>query len=170
MYKIKTNKMIIFYFFHFIFFWHIYFTLTYILKNKTKQKHKQANKIKDKFMTDTRTNRPILSMSKTEYFYCLNLCRTSDFWCFCCCFVILYFVLFFCFLFVFLFHLRWWTQAQRPPPPPWGRRSKTWGTEMWIPEDPFSRTTLLLFARDPFHGKELKSYLTGPPLRKIWKF
>ena len=22
----------------------------------------------------------------------------------------------------------------------WGRRPKTWGTEMWIPEDPFSRT------------------------------
>ena len=62
MYKIKTKDD----FFHFIiFFLHIYFTLSYILKNKTKQKHKQANKIKDKFMTDTRTNPPILSMSKT---------------------------------------------------------------------------------------------------------
>ena len=79
MYKIKTNNVIIFFFFLFYFFLHIYFTLSYILKNKTKQNHKQANKIKDKFMTDTRTNRPIFSMPKTEYFYCLNLCRTSDF-------------------------------------------------------------------------------------------
>ena len=52
-------------------------------------------------MTDTSTNRPILSMSKTEYFYCLNL-----FWMFSLLFVILYFVLFCSVLFLlFLFVL-----------------------------------------------------------------
>ena len=61
--------------------WWLFFVRIFIsLCNKslkTKQKHKQTNKqtnkIKDKFMTDTSTNRPILSMSKTGYFYCLNL-------------------------------------------------------------------------------------------------
>ena len=51
-------------------------------------------------MSDTSTNRPILSMSKTEYFYCLNL-----FWMFSLLFVILYFVLFCSVLFLFLFVL-----------------------------------------------------------------
>ena len=101
-------------------------------------------------MTDTRTNRPILSMSKTEYFYCLNLCRTSDFWCFRCCFVILYFVLFFffclvfCFvcLFVCLFFILFAAADASPTPPPGGGADLKHGacTEMWIPEDPFSRT------------------------------
>ena len=113
MYKIKTNQMMIF------------FRIFISLCNKflkTKQKRKQTNKIKDKFMTDTSTNRPILSMSKTEYFYCLNL-----FWMFSLlfCYSLFCLVLFlFCFLFLFVFcfvcvcvffykfYLRRWTQAQ----------------------------------------------------------
>ena len=99
-------------------------------------------------MTDTSTNRPILSMSKTEHFYCLNL-----FWMFSLLFCYsLFCSVLFSFVFVFVFvcfvfvcfleknYLRRWMQAQRPPPPRWGRRPKTWGTEVWIPEDPFSRT------------------------------
>ena len=116
MYKIKTNQMMI-----------IFFRIFISLCNKflkTKQKHKQTNKIKDKFMTDTSTNRPILSMSKTEYFYCLNL-----FWMFSLlfcyslfCSVLFSFVfVFVCFVFVCFLeknYLRRWMQAQRPPPPP----------------------------------------------------
>ena len=177
MYKIKTNKMIIFlFFFIFFFFFCIFISLCHIFL-KTKQ-NKNTNK-----QTNSRTNSwPILEQTD-RYYQCPKL-NTFIVWTYAeppifdvFVVVLLFFILFcsffcFCFLFClfvcFLFYLRRWTQAQ--PPLPWGRRPKTWGTEMWIPEDPFSRTTLLLFARDPFHGKELKSYLTGPPLRKIWKF
>ena len=171
MYKIKTNKMIIFYFFHFIFFG-IFISLCHIFL-KTKQ-NKNTNK-----QTKSRTSSwPILEQTD-RYYQCPKL-NTFIVWTYAeppifdvFVVVLLFFILFCVFVFFafvfFLFNFRRWTQAQRPSPQ-WGRRPKTWGTEMWIPEDPFSRTTLLLFARDPFHGKELKSYLTGPPLRKIWKF
>ena len=138
MYKIKTNKMIIFYFFHFIFFG-IFISLCHIFL-KTKQ-NKNTNK-----QTKSRTSSwPILAQTD-RYYQCPKL-NTFIVWtyfgCFRCCFVILYFVQFcFClFCFCLFFRKKLFAAVDASPTPPrWGRRPKTWGTEMWIPEDPFSRT------------------------------
>ena len=137
MYKIKTNKMIIFYFFHFIFFWHIYFTLSYILKNKNTNKQ-----------TKSRTSSwPILAQTD-RYYQCPKL-NTFIVWtyfgCFRCCFVILYFVQFcfclFCFCLFFRKNLFAAVDASPTPPPGGGadlkhgaRRCEYLKTHFYVPK------------------------------------
>ena len=152
MYKIKTNKMIIFYFFHLIFFC-IFISLCLLchIFLKTKQ-NKNTNK-----QTKSRTSSwPILEQTD-RYYQCPKL-NTFIVWTYAeppifdvFVVVLLFFILFcfvqFCFCFcLFCFCLFFRkilfaaVDASPMPPPWWGRRPKTWGTEMWIPEDPFSHT------------------------------
>ena len=72
-------------------------------------------------MTDTSTNRPILSMSKTEYFYCLNL-----FWMFSLLFCyslfcsVLFSFVFVCFVFVCFLEKKIFAAVDASPTPPPG--------------------------------------------------
>ena len=145
MYKLQTNKT--------IFFWHIYFTLSYILKNKNKQKttNKQINKKqtnkkqtnknknkqqqqqkknKDKFMTDTRANRPYYQCPKPNTLL-FEPMQNLRFWMFSLlfcyslfCSVLFSLVFVFCFFFicwfVCLFLILFAAVDASPTPPPPG--------------------------------------------------
>ena len=77
-------------------------------------------------MTDTSTNRPILSMSKTEYFYCLNLLwMFSLLFCYSLFCSVLFSFVFVCFVFVCFLEKKLFAavDASPTPPPPVGAQT-----------------------------------------------